>query len=537
MRKALLTVVLALAMAGLATAGPVTTAGGGTIYFTFYDSTQGKQLYLKYMNLGTDWKPVNASGSTFQDLGTLTSPADGVAQTSPYNIRLGYDSTTGFQDMNNSYNSGSIVLCIRYDNSEDALSPNGTQTANKGMDIIVVKQTAATGYTVTTINGGWTNTVNYVGDVSTKTTANAYSSVGFAVTDSSYLGSGTASGTQWGYVIQGPYTRTVWSADAAETHLVVPNQISPSGSFGSSFQYAGKLSYDTDHLSYVGAVDSNYKPTGTNDKVVTGVVVTWGQPDVVSTGATPNAANFYNQLKGKGFIATYKLQNEDTYRKVIMMESDSYWPECFTAYSSGQVRTMTADTDLDGIADVYFDSSNSTYHGSTFSGSGHALIHCEDVNGDGDWIDNGEQHPMFGGGSTAFGLGGLLMGTPFLTQTPSGKYVILKVEGQYATVALGAGRVQIDAYGLDEYGDWDGTDTLIASCSQNSLGVVFGDSSLLYLAKSYQSSMPVNQAGNFDAMLFDPLLAYGDIPEPTTMMLLGTGVLGLAGVLRRRLLS
>ncbi len=153
------------------------------------------------------------------------------------------------------------------------------------------------------------------------------------------------------------------------------------------------------------------------------------------------------------------------------------------------------DVDGDGVLDAYWSAltPEASYH----------MIHATDLNNDGDWQDQGETwNCNIGYVRAPFGLE--------LIQCPDGSWVL---------AVLDDGGDKLYIYGLDQYGDWDGTSKTIVDIAND-------------------SSMSLLSTANRDKMVFAPLGgSEGDIPEPGTMLLVGSGVLGLAGVLRRRFLA
>ncbi|GAJ12087.1 unnamed protein product, partial [marine sediment metagenome] len=141
------------------------------------------------------------------------------------------------------------------------------------------------------------------------------------------------------------------------------------------------------------------------------------------------------------------------------------------------------------------------------------LIHAYDQNDNLDINDDGEAWVIYDEdteGDSDFDDG---IQDLELVQCPGGEWVLL----MWDNTAGWHGKRWIAVMGLDSDGEWDGNP--IKDIVYWTSHTASGDSSIMMYA-----------ANTFE---FAPL---GIIPEPATMLLVGTGILGLAGVIRRRLI-
>jgi len=444
MRKAIVGVVLVLAMSGMALAVPAGVAG------TFYAQSKcqgmvnqkdGYQV-IWYFNVNSDWQTVDNDGNvvttgactyldTINTLGDYTNP----------NVLFWADETTGSNtDMGGTYCNASLLLAydataagtyVRY----DVRRPDGTiLNLNPGVYVSDVAGLPGT-------NGGGST--------------NAYQ-----VVTSSFLPNGAADGA-----------------------LGIANN-------GYGTNRDGAVWCDTDS-------DGMYD----NGTAVTAVK---------SVTVFDDYSAEFGMMAGRnstGFNAVYKTETGYT---LVSMTSDTCAHD-YLAYSSGCGIRTPGDVDGDGLLDVYYGaykSSPSIYH---------KFAHGEDQNDDGDWWDAGEVWDSGCGTSVANNVKAwdVMQVAPADELFPGGHWVLWTYRGTSATGAI------FKVYGLDATGQFDGE-------------------VLTFLDPTVDSSLADMYTAGATYLRFIPLNSVsseGDVPEPGTMLLVGTGILSLAGVVRRRLIG
>ena len=180
-----------------------------------------------------------------------------------------------------------------------------------------------------------------------------------------------------------------------------------------------------------------------------------------------------------------------------------------TVYSTGGVNmvdgnTMACgDTNNDGKLDLYAYMTIDQWGDS-------GLSHMADVQGDGTFIDTGDQLSTLDY-NYKYGSAQLIdTGTKFVGSNNDQWALLL-----FLPTGSGGSTQEVDIEFLDSNGNFIGTPTAIAS------GMTL-------------AGYRINDA---DKAYFVPLGTAASVPEPATMLLVGSGVLGLAGVLRRKLMS
>ena len=481
MRKAILCATMALTLTGIASALPA--GPGGTFYFTgiFNSNTQ---YSIAYLNVNSAWAPVG--GAT--QLSTISVVGYTAQSAQPAGITEGWYNASGRVE-ETAYNSATLFAHIRYDNIIDTESTTGTNVNGRGFDIIALDSTPGTPG-MTLLNGGWDDAGTAATNFGT-VEGNYY---GTQVVDSGF----TPNGETTGFYLQNGYNQTIWTIDSSgdgdyNEHTIV----SPSwgGPVGIAIYQNGKAAY-SGRLNGTGTVDFGL---GSGAQAVTGAMMT----------RVPTQTN-------KPWVFTYKIAGGG-YGQVLRYNSDgyddpsaSYVNGDFIGFGDASRGIMAGDTDNDGVMDVYYNAQP-------------YCIHAEDKNGDGDIMDQFECTNLTANLNyfTSYLSDAALVMLPETFANGNNKWAIMFLNRNEGTEP--AIQVWLQVAFLNSNGDYDASlgITTIDSVTVNSSGdTTSGDSTMAFLRGYYNG-------------FFVPMA----IPEPGTLMLVGTGVLGLAGVLRRRFLS
>ena len=491
MRKAILCVIVGLVFAGVASA--LSTPMGGTFYWT----SAATDLKLAYLDVDSNWAPVSAA--TAQSTLTLTASST-VTYGFPPGTDTWYNPATGQRD-ETALHSGYVFAAVRFDNIQDPLStnpagdPTGTAWPPRamGFDILALDSTGGTPG-LTSINGGWDYKAHLVGPPEVyypqTTTGGAFYSA--VVVDSGFTPNGEAKGF---YFQTSGERGWVWTVDS-------------NGTYNTATQATDYNGFQTEGGSVHGT-GMNYARLNGNINFGSGPVAVTGVVGLLNGPTASRRTYFTYKLAGGGYQSVMSYDTNGYNNGIAGWQQGDY-----VGISSG---VQIGDTDNDGKLDAYYE----TYNTVTMSGGGRAIIHAEDTNGDGDFLDASECvigpwiHIGTYGSPRAIEL--INLGTKW----DNGNDQWGLAFWQYSGTAPAFTAILRIGF-LDSDGNYDSTQglTTIDSVSTTD-GITFtGDASMAFMR-------------GYNSLTFVPLV----IPEPGTLLLVGTGVLGLAGVLRRRLLS
>ena len=500
MRKAIFALVVVFAVTAVASAVH-DSAAGGTIYFGGGGAPRAAGAlpygqYYYYVDVTADWTvhddDADGNGAElYIHIPTLYNESETNDSALAYTADYGAPETWIGADMGGQYHNADLVVPA-YTN--DTLCPNSLSVA-PAADLVSVNANDAT--PVGILNDGWGG--------NTVTAPTTYGTTWTIPVDSNFTPNGEARGIVnntgnarltkpgWTGYIYG--SNTVWvdtddhassgSPDGFYDEGLVPGN--PPG-LSDGMEDKG-VAYSAADPQFTTAFD------GTDNVAVTGMVI-----------STYDGTNLIK--------ATYKKASGGYISAISTRCTSAAWYP--VGGNSNTVRTahVTAgDTDGNGVPDVYI-------HGGFDDDS--SLWHLQDLNGDGDWLDANEG--VLVGGGASMGDNYSVARDIELVDCGDGKWNLLK----YANGSDWANAwEELYIFGLNSDGNWDGTSKkiiLYSTVTNTAVGSGFtGDQSfgdMLYTRD----------------ITFAPLGAGEVVPEPATMLLVGTGVLSLVGVIRRRFL-